>query len=135
MIDLEEAAQTVQRLQKVYEDLAVRGLRSVGGDQLSVLAAISEELERVGSAHLAGRVETLITMIRNNDRGSARALMRAQSSLRIFDRILTLQGAEAQLSTIICSAGSPDPGSRQGGVTGESEAGAEGDDDSDADDE
>jgi len=49
------------------------------------------------AAHLAGRLEVLIAAIRSDDRSSPGALMRAQASLRLFDRLLTLESVDAQL--------------------------------------
>jgi hypothetical protein len=97
---LEEVVQTVERLQQSFEDLSVRGLRSCGVDQLQVLTALHEELDRIGAAHLAGRLEDLIEKIRSDDRDSARALMRAQASLRVFERLLTLEQVESEMKQL-----------------------------------
>lgn len=97
---MEEVVQTIERLQQTFEDIAVRGLRSCGAEQLTVLSALHEELERIGAAHLSGRLEDVIEKIRNDDRGSARALMRAQASLRVFERLLTLQTVEEELTSL-----------------------------------
>ncbi|MBS1954701.1 MAG: hypothetical protein JST89_10970 [Cyanobacteria bacterium SZAS-4] len=97
---MEEVVQTIERLQQTFEDLAVRGLRSCGPEQLTVLSSLHEELDRIGAAHIAGRLEDVIMKIRNDDRGSARALMRAQASLRVFERLLTLQTVEGEMSRL-----------------------------------
>lgn len=97
---MEEVVQTIERLQQTFEDLAVRGLRSCGPEQLTVLTSLHEELDRIGAAHIAGRLEDVIAKIRNDDRGSARALMRAQASLRVFERLLTLGTVEAEMSRL-----------------------------------
>ena len=91
MPEHEEIAQTVEHLQRAFEDLAVRGLRSAGPDQLARLTALGAELERIGASHLAGRVAAVVEGVRNHDRAAAAALLRAQASLRVFERILTLQ--------------------------------------------
>jgi hypothetical protein len=97
---VEEVVQTIERLQQSFEDLSVRGLRACGSDQLQVLIALHEELERVGAAHLAGRLEDLIDKIRDDDRGSARSLMRAQASLRVFERFLTIETVESEMKQL-----------------------------------
>lgn len=97
---MEEVVQTVERLQRSFEDLAVRGLRSCGPENLQVLSALHEELDRIGAAHLAGRLEDLIAKIRNDDRGSALSLMRAQASLRVFERLLTLETVETEMASL-----------------------------------
>lgn len=97
---MEEVVQTIERLQQTFEDLAVRGLRSCGPDQLTMLTSLHEELDRIGAAHMAGRLEDVIVKIRSDDRGSAAALMRAQASLRVFERLLTLEKVETEMKTL-----------------------------------
>lgn len=109
MIQTNEIMLTVQHLQSTFEDLAVRGLRSVGSEQMNVLSSIHEELDRIGAAHLAGRVSNLIDCIRQNDRSAAPALMRAQASLRVFERILTLESAHALLGGACHSQSEDEP--------------------------
>jgi hypothetical protein len=110
MLETEEIVQTIERLQGALEDLAVRGLRSAGPGDLSALALLREEFERIGADHLAGRISTVIEAIRNDDRSSAPALMRAQASLRVFERILTLEVAGDLLNSLLpAEAAGPAP--------------------------
>jgi hypothetical protein len=97
----EEIAQTIDRLQGAFEDLTVRGLRSAGLRDLATLRAVREEFERIGADHLAGRIAEVIRAIEAHDRMAARALLRAQASLRVFERILTLQVAAGALKVMI----------------------------------
>ena len=96
MEDAAEIVHTIERLQTSLEELAVRGLRSAGSQDLKALTSLREEFQRIGAEHLAGRIATLSDAIRNDDRASAAALLRAQSSLRVFERILTLEAAHDQ---------------------------------------
>jgi hypothetical protein len=93
MAELDEIVQTIERLQGEFEDLAVRGLRSAGPEHLASLSALREELERVGAGHLAGRIAAVVDAIRAGDRSAATALLQAQASLRVFERVLTLEAA------------------------------------------
>jgi DNA-binding GntR family transcriptional regulator len=95
---LDEVTYTLGRLQSEIEDLAVGGLRAAGPDRLSVLEATREDLTRVGALHLAGRLEALTKAIRAGDREAAAALMRTQASLRVFERLLTLETTGATLA-------------------------------------
>lgn len=104
MQDSGEIVQTVEHLQSAFEELAIRGLRSAGPGQLATLAALREEFERIGADHLAGRIADVVTAIQNDDRGAAAALLRAQASLRVFERILTLEAAAGALDEIIAAA-------------------------------
>ena len=106
MAELDEILQTIERLESALDDLAVRGLRSAGPQDLASLDALREEFERIGAGHLAGRIAAVITGIRNDDRGAAATLLRARASLRVFERVLTLEVAEGVLG----SMGVPDEG-------------------------
>src|SRR5262249_59679542 len=97
MEQFDEIVQTVELLQGEFEDLAMRGLRAIGPQHLAKLEMLRAECQRLGADHLAGRIETLVETIRSNGREAAAALLRAQSSLRVFGRILTLQSAQAVL--------------------------------------
>jgi len=101
MLETEEIVQTIGRLQGELEDLAVRGLRSAGPGDLSTLTLLREEFERIGANHLAGRIATVTDAIRNDDRSAAPALMRTLASLRVFERILTLEVVGALLASLL----------------------------------
>jgi hypothetical protein len=107
MPETDEIVQTVGRLEGALEDLTVRGLRSAGPEQFALLDALREEFERIGAGHLAGRIAALVTAIRAGDRGAAAALLRAQASLRVFERILTLESAAAALKALAGEAEKP----------------------------
>ncbi len=97
----EEIAQTIDRLHGAFADLAVRGLRSAGPGDLATLRAVREEFQRIGADHLAGRIGEVVSAIENDDRAAARALLRAQASLRVFERILTLEVAGQALQAML----------------------------------
>src|SRR5262245_28481901 len=105
MSDTHEILQTVERLHAVLADLVVRGLRAAGREQLASLASLREELERIGSHHLAGRLAELLDGLRKGDRSAAAALLRAQTSLRLFERILTLEHAAGLLRELLPDEG------------------------------
>ena len=102
MLEIAEIVQTIEHVQSAFEDLTVRGLRSAGPDQLATLSALREEFERIGAGHLAGRIAAVV------ETRSATALLRAQASLRVFERVLTLQVAAQTLSALLESANAED---------------------------
>jgi hypothetical protein len=104
----EEIVQTIDRLRGAFEDLAVRGLRSAGPQELATLRAVREEFERIGADHLAGRIAAVIRGVENGDRSAARALLQAQASLRVFERILTLEVAGHTLQAMVAEAAAED---------------------------
>jgi ABC-type transporter Mla MlaB component len=109
MAETEEIVQTIERLQGALENLAVRGLRSAGPQDQATLHALREEFERIGAAHLAERVTAVITAIEQDDRGAAAALLRAQASLRVFERVLTLEVAAETLRGLTQAADGEGP--------------------------
>jgi hypothetical protein len=101
MDELDEIVQTIERLEGALEDLTVRGLRAAGPQDLSRLRALHEEFQRIGADHLAGRVAALVDAVQTNDRDAAAALLRTQTSLRLFERLLTLEVAAAMLHQLV----------------------------------
>jgi hypothetical protein len=97
MIDTTEIVQTIDHLQRTFEDLMLRGLKAAGPGEINTLTNIREECERIGAYHLAGRVGAIVDALSTNNRSGAAALMQAQTSLRLFDRILTLETAQMVL--------------------------------------
>lgn len=94
---LDEVVQALTRSRKLLDDLVVRGVRTAGPSELSKLDALREELARVGAQHLSGRLELLGEGIRDDASDVAARLLRAQASLYLFDRVLTVRVAEQQL--------------------------------------
>jgi hypothetical protein len=101
MTEAGEIMQTVEHLQQVLENLLVRGLRSAGSKERGTLQALREEFDLIGAHHLATRIGTLYDALQNDDRSSAAALLKTQASLRVFERVLTLEFAHASLSKFV----------------------------------
>ena len=95
--DIEAVTYTLRRLQAEMEDLSVGGLRAVGPERAPALLGLSSELERVGAAHVAERLRVLAESMRDGESSAAGALLRAQASLRVFERVLTLRWVEGSL--------------------------------------
>src|SRR6187200_1277729 len=93
-----EIVGSVTTLQGQLEALVVRGVRAAGGDDLKQLAALHEDLERIGAAYLGSRIGELIAYARTGDGKAAAALCGAQTALRVFDRVLTLHAAREALA-------------------------------------
>jgi hypothetical protein len=93
-----EAIAALFALQQAFEDLVVRGLKSSGPDDVLRLQAIGEEFGRAGAAYVAETVGTLVHLVREADDGAARALLRAQTAMRVFERVLSLDAATEALA-------------------------------------
>ena len=96
--EVQEVLFTLKRLRHEFEDLAVGGLRAAGPERIRSLEAMAEEFGRIGAGHIQSRLERLTTAIRTADRNAAEHLMRAQSSVRVFERILTLETAAVAMA-------------------------------------
>ena len=92
-----EIQQIIDHLQGVLENLITRGLRAAGSAERNALATLGDEMTRVGAAHLAERVNELREALETDDRDGPNRLLRAQASLRLFERVLTLEVARASL--------------------------------------
>lgn len=93
----EEVVLTLEQLRRELEELAVRGLRAVVPRQVERLGLMREELEGIGAEHLAGTLGELEQALRTDDPAAARALLRAQIALRVFERMVTLEVAQGKL--------------------------------------
>src|SRR5437867_13375583 len=92
-----EIQQIIEHLQSVLENLVARGLRAAGAAQRNALATLGAEFTRIGAGHLAEHVLALNEAIENDRRDAPERLLKAQASLRLFERILTLEVARASL--------------------------------------
>ncbi|NOQ65480.1 MAG: hypothetical protein GQ582_13295 [Methyloprofundus sp.] len=97
MDSLEEINHTLQQLQQLFRDLTVGGLLTAGSDKVNTLKTLHKEFARIGASHIAEQLEKLLLAIEHNSQESAVLLMRAQASVQLFARILSLQYAANSL--------------------------------------
>lgn len=98
MDEIAELRDALDRLHAAMDDLVVRGVRAAGASDLAKLSALRDEFRTAGAEHLAEKLATLIAAVQAGDRGAAAALMRAVTTFRLFDRMLTLEVARAALA-------------------------------------
>lgn len=101
MDEINEIVQTIESLQGELDDLLVRGLRAAEPATLARLRARGEEFQRIGADHMAERLAKLSSAIDNDDPAAAKALLEAQTSLRLFERVLTVEVAAATLQGLV----------------------------------
>lgn len=90
-VEFEELRISIERLRSMLETLVVRGLRACGPDEIAHLQSYTEQLERTGAGHVASMLSELRDHIEKDDRASARTLLRAQTAVRLLERLLTLR--------------------------------------------
>ena len=95
--ELHEVLQALQHARTLLDELVVRGVRAAGPAELGRLDALREELGRVGARHLAEQLRALADAMRADDPAATRGLLCAQTSLYLFDRVLTLRVVERGL--------------------------------------
>ena len=98
--EVAEVLETLERIVHEFEDLAVGGLRALGPERVTSLRAMAAEFSRIGVLHISDRLQQLADAIDEGDRSAAEKLMRAQSSVRMFERMLTLETATVALAKI-----------------------------------
>jgi hypothetical protein len=98
---LQEVLLALQHGRTLLDELVVRGVRAAGPADWGRLEALGEELERVGARHLGDQLGALLGAMKNDDPGATGAVLRAQTSLVLFDRVLTLRVVEASLAAVV----------------------------------
>jgi hypothetical protein len=89
--EFEELRVGVERLRTLLENLVVRGLRACGPDELTQIQSHARHLEQAGAGHVAAVLSELQGQIEKDDRASAETLLKAQTSVRLLERLLTLR--------------------------------------------
>lgn len=97
MEELHEAVATLDDVQGLLDELVVSGLRSAPPGTLARLGAQQEEFVKIGAAHLGDQLARLIESISADSRDAAEHLVRLQTSLRLFERVLSLEAAASSL--------------------------------------
>lgn len=105
----------VERLTQMLDTLVMRGLRACGREELAQLESYRDELRGIGAEHLASSLDELLRETREGERAAARTLLRAQASLRVFERLLTQRAVAAQLSAVLEAESSTPPSPPSGG--------------------
>src|SRR5258708_19014067 len=98
MDEIAELRDALDRLHAAMDDLAARGLRAAGPQDLAKLPALRDESSAAGAGHIAERLNATVEAVRSDDRGAAATLLRAMTATRLFDRMLTLEVAAVMLT-------------------------------------
>jgi hypothetical protein len=93
--EFEQVRVSLDRMRTLLESLTLRGLRACGDEELAQLDGYTEELEQSGVGHVAAAFAELAAQIRSNNRAAPRSLIVAHVSVRMLERLLTLEIANA----------------------------------------
>ena len=122
--EYEEIRGNIERLRGLLESLVVRGLRACGPDELALLRSFTEHLERIGAGHVAAMLAKLEGLVQKNDRAAARALLEAQTSVRLLERLLTLRVVRGRYQAAVAALDRPGQAEPEEGGADEDEDGA-----------
>lgn len=101
MEELQEAVTTLSDVQALLDDLVVSGLRSAAPATLARLRSHAQEFGQIGAEHLSQQVGQLVTAIDGDQRAAAERMVQLQTSLRLFERVLSLEAASASLRYLV----------------------------------
>ena len=102
----DEILATLDHARACLEELAVRGLRAAEPESIRRLRALRDELARIGADHLAARLGALLDAFDDVSGAppgpeAAKRLLAAQTSLRLFERVLTVEAARRDLPALV----------------------------------
>ena len=103
MDEIAELRDALDRLNTAMDDLAMRGLRVAGPQDLAKLGALRDEFRTAGATYIAERLDAIIESVRSDDRCAAATLLRTMTAARLFDRMLTLEVAASMLRSSLAS--------------------------------
>ena len=105
MDEIDELRDALDRLHAAMDDLVVRGVRAAGAKDVAKLTALRDEFRAAGAGHVAEKLATLIEAVETGDRAAAPALMRAVTTFRLFDRMLTLEVSRGTIAQVLAGEG------------------------------
>ena len=104
-LEEDEILATLDHARVCLEELAVRGLRAAEPESIRRLRALRDELARIGADHLAARLGAVLDAVDDvagtpAGPDAAKRLLAAQTSLRLFERVLTVEAARRDLPAL-----------------------------------
>ena len=98
----------IQQLKTETETLGIRGISVPSEEQLRWFRHTRDRTAETGAGFLASKLTQLIDSLERGDKDAAGRLLDLLTSIRVFDRVLTLQTAETALLQTVEAAGSGD---------------------------
>ena len=88
------------RLQRETELLCVRGVRALSTEQHNWFDNASDQLGEMGAEFLSQKITAFLQAVDADDRLASGRLLDLLTTIRIFERVLTLRNAETVLHSI-----------------------------------
>ena len=90
----------IQQLQDEVETLGVRGVNVASAEQTNWFRHTRDRVAEMGAEHLAQKMSPLIDSMEGQGNAGSARLLHLLTTIRVFDRVLTLQIAENSLSHV-----------------------------------
>ncbi len=98
--NMDDVMALFQRLQVELEAMCIRGVQSAATDEIRWLDDTQTRLAEAGAGYLAGVVATFVDSLRHAPRDAPRKLLELLTVARVFERVETLDTANAALTTL-----------------------------------
>ena len=92
----------IDDLRTEIEGIAVRGIRTITDEQCRWLKAIQKQIAETGAHFLADKIQSLIDAI-DADELAAKRAYDLLTTLKVFERVLTLKQSGDQLEQMVAS--------------------------------
>jgi hypothetical protein len=96
--------QLIVQLQKEIEALCIRGIRAITSEQLNWLRNSRDRLRELGAEFLAEKISRLLSSIDSDEKNAPSRLLDLLTTVRVFERTLTLKITADKLSTFLAEA-------------------------------
>ena len=90
----------IQQLQVEVETLGVRGVNVASAEQINWFRHTRDRVAEMGAEHLAQKMSSLIESMEGHGKSGSARLLDLLTTIRVFDRVLTLQIAETSLAHV-----------------------------------
>ena len=100
---------TLEQLKTELEAIGVRGVRSIGSEPLHWLQHTQQSLAAMGAEFLASKIERFIDSLEpTNERKPAEHFLDLLTTIRVFQRTLTIESVQAAMQAALQEPTSPD---------------------------
>ena len=91
---------TVLQVHREIEAVGLRGVAVISAEQLNWLRNTLTAIEEMGAEFLATRLRQFLESSEQRDKQAGARLLELLTTLRVFERALTLEAAQIQLGTL-----------------------------------
>ena len=98
----------LEQLKTEMEAIGARGVRSLASDQLHWLQHTQKSLASMGAGFLACKLQRFIDSLETADGGAAERFLDLLTTIRVFQRTLTIESVHTAMQLALEATASPD---------------------------